>query len=282
MTSPSNQAAGLAIPRPPAAPWLCIAGAKGGVGKTTLAVNLALLLARAGHRTLLVDFDPGCGNIGVHLRLSAERDIEDLADGSSSAAQALLDGPGGIRLLLGRSGPTRLHDAAACERALRAIAAIGRDFDVVVFDTGAGIGPASLAVAERAALVLAVTTSDAAAVTDTYALCKALHRRGRPLPHLVANRVTTREEAMRTATRLSAVARKFLATEMPFVGAVQQDTEIELAVRDQRPLALFGQGRAFDDLRALTAATLAKLPPLARRQARPLDQPPQPLPTGRA
>ena len=77
---PTNQADGLtAIPRK-RTPWLCVAGAKGGVGKTMLASNLALLLARAGYRTLLVDFDPGTGNVGVQLRLQAEHDLEDVAE----------------------------------------------------------------------------------------------------------------------------------------------------------------------------------------------------------
>ena len=263
-----HQAQSLQIPRPPRTPWLAVAGAKGGVGKTMLATNLALLLARSGHRTLLVDFDPGCGNVGVHLRLTAQRDLDDVATGTCHAIDALVDGPGGIRVLLGRSASTLLSgdDTAPRERALRAIDELGRDFDVVVVDTGAGIGPATLAVAERAELVLGVTTPDAAALTDAYALCKVLHRRGRPLPHLVVNRVQNREEAMRTAQKLTAVARKFLAADSPFGGWVGQDRSIECAVQDQRPVALFGQGQGLDDLRTVCATALAALPPLGRRQ----------------
>jgi flagellar biosynthesis protein FlhG len=180
-----HQASGLQIPRPPRTPWLAIAGAKGGVGKTMLATNLALLLARSGHRTLLVDFDPGCGNVGVHLRLSGHHMLEDVAAGTCHALDALLAGPGGIRVLLGRSGSTLLagDDPTPRERAIRAIDEAARDFDVVVVDTGAGIGAATLAVAERAELVLGMTTPDAAALTDAYALGKVLHRRGRRLRH---------------------------------------------------------------------------------------------------
>jgi flagellar biosynthesis protein FlhG len=267
--STSHQAAGLQIPRPPRAPWLAVAGAKGGVGKTTIATNLALLLARAGHRTLLVDFDPGCGNVAVHLRLSAPHDLDAVAAGDVAARDALVDGPGGIRVLLGRSGSTRLagDDPRARERALRAIADVAREFDVVVFDTGAGIGPATLAVAERADLVLGVSTPDAAALTDAYALCKVLHQRGRPLPRLVVNRARSRDEAMRTAARLATVARKFLAVEAATAGMVADDPLVALSIQDQRPLALFGQGQGLDDLRGVCAAALAALPPLPRRAA---------------
>jgi flagellar biosynthesis protein FlhG len=274
-TAPTNPATGnlvnqqanaLQIPRPVSAPWLAVAGAKGGVGKTTLAVNLAVLLSRKGHRVLLVDFDPGCGNVAVHLRLAGRFDLEDVATGVCSAADALLDGPGGIRVLLGRSGPTVLvgDDPAPRQRALAEVSTVARDFDVVVVDTGAGIGPATLAVTERADLVLAVTTADAAAVTDTYALCKVLHLRGRPLPQLVANRVASRDEAMRTAAKLTGVTRKFLGKDLKLCGSVGRDAKVEHGVLAQEPIALFGVGPGLDDLQSLAASALAALPPVGR------------------
>jgi len=267
-----HQAKGLVLPRPAPkhTPWLAVAGAKGGVGKTTLAVNLAILLARAGYRTLLVDFDPGCGNIAVHLRLAARHDLEDLATGQCTAREALVDGPGGIKVITGRSGSTTLvgSNPQLLQNTLASLGELAKDFDVVVCDTGAGIGPATLAVAERSDLVLGITNCDAASLTDAYALCKVLHLRGRPLPQLVVNRVRSRDEAMRTAGKLCAVVKKFLATDLKLCGWVSQDAGVELGVLDQRPVALFGQGVGVEDLRGLCAAVLAGLPTLARATSR--------------
>lgn len=141
---------------------------------------------------------------------------------------------------------------------------------MVVFDTGAGLGPATMAIAERADLLLGVTTPDAAALTDAYALCKVMHLRGRPLPRLVVNRVASRDEAMRTAAKLTAVSRKFLGAETAFFGHVGNDARIERAVQQQQPGNALGNGHGGDDLRALAATILATMPPLARRRA-PLD-----------
>ncbi len=268
MNTVDLQAKGLVTPRAAATPWLAVAGAKGGVGKTTLAVNLALLLQRAGHRTLLVDFDPGCGNVAVHLRLAGRRDLDDVAAGLCTARDALVDGPGGIRVLNGRSGSTRFAggDTSGIQQALDAVGALASAFDIVVCDTGAGIGPATLAVAARSDLVLSVTTPDAAALTDTYALCKVLHQRGQALPRLVVNRVDSREQAMQTAAKLGTVAQKFLAREVSLCGWVAQDPQFAQSVVAQRPLALGSGSRAHDDLRGLCAAVLAALPSVGRRQ----------------
>lgn len=267
MSTSDRQAAGLQIPRPPAAPWLAVAGAKGGVGKTVLATNLALLLRRAGHKALLVDFDPGCGNVAVHLRLGARFDLEHVVEGRCAAREAIVEGPAGLSLLLGRAASTSLAggDPARVARALDAVAEAAADHDIVIVDTGAGLGTATLAAAERAQLVLGVTTTDPAALTDTYALAKVLHHRGRALPQLVVNRVKSRDEAMQTMARLNGVTSRFLGTESRLGGWITHDPMIELSVRDQRPLALFGQGQGLEDLRAVCATALAGLPPLARR-----------------
>jgi len=268
MSNVPHQATGLNNVATKTTPWLCVAGAKGGVGKTMLASNLALLLARAGYRTLLVDFDPGTGNVGVHLRLQGTYDLDDVAARRCSVHEAIVQGPGRLQVLLGRSGPTELTGSSPAQVAelLRSIRTAASDFDVVVFDTGAGLNPSTLAVAEECDLTLGVTTPEVTSLTDAYALCKVLHARGCALPHLVVNRTRSREEAMRTAAKLNAVTAKFLDVQSELAGWISLDTQIETSIRNQRPLTLYGQCQGLEDLRSICAAALAALPPMKRRQ----------------
>ncbi|MCC6671638.1 MAG: P-loop NTPase [Planctomycetes bacterium] len=270
---PEHQASSLArgvLARPPA-PWLVVAGAKGGVGKTLLAVNLALQAARMGHRVLLADLDPGLGNVDVHLRLAARHTLEDAASGACTPAEAVHPGPLGIGVLPGRSGSTRLcgGDAAFLGRALAAVARAGAGFDLVVCDTGAGLGPAVLEAARRARLVLAVTTPDPAAVTDTYALCKVLHARGLPLPGLVVNRAAHPEQGPRTAARLAHVCSRFLSASPRYLACIPQDASLERSVLEQRPFSAWREDCAAHELRGLAAVSLSLIPGLRRSGARP-------------
>ncbi|GAB4146073.1 MAG: hypothetical protein Fur0037_14070 [Planctomycetota bacterium] len=269
MTRPGNpgasrtQASALLSGR---SPWLAVTGAKGGVGKTLISVNLAIQIARSGHRVLLVDLDPGLGNVDVHLRLCPSRTIEDVVDGRCEAGEALLAGPEGLSILCGRSGSTALTTGGAfAGRVLEKVDEIGAPFDLVIADTGAGIGPSVLAVARRADSILAVTTPDPSSLTDTYALCKLLHHRDGRIPRLVVNLVRSRDEAMRTAGKLATVCRKFLHADCPLAGWLTRDTLVELSVAEQRPFALHGLGAAMEDIRALCASALSSLPPLGRR-----------------
>ncbi|MCA8955876.1 MAG: AAA family ATPase [Planctomycetes bacterium] len=270
-----HQAASLSTtpdPEAPSTPWIAVTGGKGGVGKTVVATNLAIGIARAGHRVLLVDLDPGLANVDVHLRIAPRFDLEDLAEGACSAAQAIVAAPGGIEVLCGRSGSTRLaEEPGFLARALDAIAVAAESFDVVVCDTGAGIGRPVTDTAARCASLLAVTTPDPAAITDTYALCKLLATRGIRLPGILVNRVRDRDEAMRAATKLTTVAERFLGNRVALAGWIHEERALELSVRNQRPFSLAGSGQALDDMRALAAKTLSTIPASARRLGRQRD-----------
>ena len=100
--------AAIIRPAPRRTPWIAVSGGKGGVGKTLVAVNLAILIARAGYRALLVDLDPGLANVDVHLRMAPEFTIEDLAEGACSMEEAILGGPAGLKVLAGRHCGGRL------------------------------------------------------------------------------------------------------------------------------------------------------------------------------
>jgi flagellar biosynthesis protein FlhG len=229
-----------------AAPLLLIAGGKGGVGKTTLAANLALELCRMGCRTLLVDLDLGLANLGALFGLDPARDLGDALDGRASFEDCLCSGPMGLALLPAASGREDLARGADEVRArlVAGVTELSRQYDLVIGDCPGGIGPDVMALAGSAQHVLIVATPDPAALTDAYGTFKALANwslnrdRELPTPELFLNQVTGVSEACEIARRLSDTCQRFLARSPRLAGWLPASSGIAASIRAQRPFAL--------------------------------------------
>lgn len=227
-------------------PFVLITGGKGGVGKTTLAANLAVELARSGRRVLLVDLDLGLGNLHVALRLSPRADLEDALARRQPLEECVLEGPCGLHLLPAGSGNPAMAEGDDARRvALRgALAELGTRYELVLGDSAAGIGPDVLAFATCADHVLAVTTPDPAALTDAYGLVKAVDAFAReagqelPTPELVLNLVSGVDEATRLHAVLAGVCQQFLARVPRLAGWLPRSSAVQASVLEQRPFVL--------------------------------------------
>jgi len=218
------------VPGTRGAPLVLLTGGKGGVGKTTLAAELGVLLASQRKRVLLVDFDLGLANLDVLLELTPTRTVEDGLAGRCDWTECIATGPGGVEVLPAGSGNADMGRPDGARRAalLRAVRELAVDYDLVLGDSAAGIGPDVLAFAAAADHVFVVTTPEPAALTDAYGFLKALdgwaHERDRevPTPELVVNRVSGLEQAEVTAGRLQRVCERFLCRRPRSAGWIPQ------------------------------------------------------------
>jgi flagellar biosynthesis protein FlhG len=228
------------------APIVLVAGGKGGVGKTTLAVNVALALARRKKRTLLVDLDLGLADTLVMLKVSARRTIEDALAGRCRFEDCILRTEHGLDVLPASSGTPEMGNLsdALRTRLVDALRELAHDYDVVIADASSGIGPDVLAFCGLADHVLVVTTPEPASVTDAYGLIKALHAfaaahdRDVATPELVVNRAGGLEEAESVAAKLRLVCERFLSRSPRNAGWMPGSGAVEIAARFQRPFVL--------------------------------------------
>lgn len=228
------------------APIILVAGGKGGVGKTTLAVNVALALAGRKKRTLLVDLDLGLADALVMLKVSARRTIEDALTGRCRFEECVLRTEHGLDVLPASSGTPEMGSLSAAlrDRLCEALRELARDYDLVIADASSGIGPDVLAFCGLADHVFVVTTPDPASITDAYGLIKALHTfavtndHDVATPELVVNRAGTIEEAESVAAKLRLVCERFLSRSPRNAGWMPGSGTVEVAARFQRPFAL--------------------------------------------
>ncbi len=239
--SRESRAAGGGLANRTPARVLTITSGKGGVGKSSLVVNLALALANLGQRVLIIDADIGMANVEVIFGCTADYNLSHLLKGSRTLPEVLVTGPRDVRFLSGGSGLRDLREFSKLEvqRVINQIMFYDQQVDYILLDTGAGISSTVLNFVLAADEVLLVTTPEPTALTDAYALIKTFaYAEGQAPIRLVVNRVADQEEGTAVATKLMKVARQFLDLPMEQLGYVLDDTAVGKAIRRQNPLLI--------------------------------------------
>jgi flagellar biosynthesis protein FlhG len=212
---------------------IAVASGKGGVGKTNVSVNLAVALAKAGERVMLVDCDMGLANAAILMGVDSRWTIGDLLAGRCAMADLVRKGPGGISFVPGHSGTGSGSTLSSAERArlFTAIAPYADDYDHIVIDTGGGIGTAGLALVAEADVPLIVVTPEPTSFLDAYALVKALAvSHGTAHFRILANIVRHDIAGRELFDHFRAVVTRFLDVELAYAGAIPDDPYVRQAV----------------------------------------------------
>lgn len=248
-----------------------VTGGKGGVGKSTVTVNLAVELSRRGRKVLLCDLDLGLANADVMLRVPTTSTLVDVISGRAELADCISTGPEGVHLIAGGSGELGWgdSDAGRREQLLEGLRILGADYDVILCDGAAGIGGDVLGFAAAADRVLLVTTGDAPALTDAYGLLKALDAYALredlevPTPDLVVNLAASREEAQATSQRLRRVSERFLCRSPRKVGWIPDSQDVRSAAASQAAFVITAPdglaGRCVGELASLLDPNVREL-----------------------
>ena len=220
--------------------YVCtIAGGKGGVGKTTTAVNVAAALEEHGYDTAVVDADLGMANLGAMLGLSYESSVHDVLAGNATVSEVATDAQGGVTTVPGEQSLEAFAEADPAE--LRTVIKTLRNtHDVVLVDTGAGLSHGTTVPLGLADGVLLVTTPDDVAIADTVKTAQLAARvDGEVLAGLVC-RVTP-------DTAVDSIVETF---RFPTLGVIPAD----LDVTENEPLVLnVPESEAADAYRQLAA-----------------------------
>ena len=211
-----------------------IASGKGGVGKSTVAVSLALALKNRGVPTVLFDGDIGlrCADLMLDMQDRVVFDLEDCLNGTVPLEEALYPvGDGSCLYLLSASQTLRAADVRPKE--IRKITdQLKARFDVVLIDGPAGIGRSLKLLPGAADEVILVCNSDPVSIRDTEKTAEVLRSMDHEHPSLLVNRLDKSQVRLGRAPAPKDLA---LQMDMPLIGMVPESILIPRALLDRRP-----------------------------------------------
>ncbi len=224
---------------------IAVTSGKGGVGKTSLSVNLAIEIAKMGKKVVIFDADFGLANVEVMLGIRPKYNLLDLIHNDKTIEEIITNGPNDIGFISGGSGVSELAtlDKESIKVLVSELVKLDRLYDVVIIDTGAGITDSVMEFVMVSPEILLVVTPEPTSITDAYSLLKVLRRKEKFNPlyktiNVVSNRVSSDAEGNDIYSKINTVSSKFLNTKLQFLGNIPQDKNASMAIIEQKPVIM--------------------------------------------
>jgi len=220
---------------------ISIASGKGGVGKSSISVNLAITMSRLGVRVLILDADFGLANVDVMLGITTRLDLSYFLRGEKTLHEIIQLGHEGVRFISGGSGVNELINMkeAQLSELLSKIVQIDAPIDLIIMDAGAGVSSTIMQVLLASSETIVVSTSEPTSVLDAYALVKTVvkHDASHPL-HVLVNKCENKNEALSVQTGFVDVCGRHLGKNINPLGLISYNHDFTSAIKRQVPITV--------------------------------------------
>ena len=213
-----------------------ITSGKGGVGKTNIAVNLALALSSKGFKTCLFDADIGLANINILMGIAVEHTLEDVIFGAKKLHDIVISW-NGIDIIPGSSGVEKFRSMSDAQLSYLIGEFSGlEEYDYLIVDTGAGISQSVISFSMASDILIFSIVPEPTSLTDAYSLLKVINHNGFDKPiQIITNRCKKESFGIKIFEKFRESAKKFIDVNLQFLGNIPEDDNIPDSVTRQIP-----------------------------------------------
>ena len=218
---------------------IAVTGGKGGVGKTNIAVNMAVSMSMEGLDVMLFDADLGLANVDIILGMQIKHTLADVISGNKGVADVVVDGPEGLRVIPAASGVAQMVEMQRTdqETLIRQLSDQLMPPGVLIVDTGAGIDQTVQTFVAACQTAVLVVCDEPASLTDAYALMKVMRaKKDVRRFEILANQVDTPIQGKQLFERIANVCDRYLDVELGYLGGVPSDMYLRRAVQERKAL----------------------------------------------
>ena len=228
---------------------LVVTSGKGGVGKSTVAVNLAVSLARRGKKTVVIDADTGLRSLDVLLGMENDvvYDLTDVVEGVCKLRQAVVKVRDVDNLSMLAAAQLRDMSSVSREQMEKVVSELKEQFDYVIIDCPAGVDLGFRVAVAGADRAIIVTHNDAICQRDVERVKGLLQRADVNDMALLVNRVTPEKLKKKQPSSCAVMAEKL---EMKLIGNIEARAVVREAAEKGRPVVLEDEELAetFDEI----------------------------------
>lgn len=234
---------------------IAITSGKGGVGKSTLSLNLSITLSQMKKKVVLMDADLGLANIDIMLGIIPKYNLLHLIRDEKALKDIIVKVNSNFDIIPGGSGINELANLkeGQLRRIMHELSKLERDYDILIIDTGAGISNRVISFLLSADEIIVITTPEPTSLTDAYGVVKSVSKYNyNGKINLVVNRANNETEAMMVGDKFRLIVNKFLEREIYNLGIMIKDPQVEEGIKLQKAFVeVFPKSRATQSIRTI-------------------------------